>query len=140
METISQLIRPEILNRTRQLAQLTRLLHACLPLNCQPHLSVAGVHDGELVLVADSPVWVNRLRMYTQSMLDMLAEHSNFEINRIRIRRAPAELRKSPPPRRKLRHLSRDSARLIRQTAGSVEDEHLQQALLRLARNTVEGD
>lgn len=139
MEPLSQLINRDLSSKARQLARLTEILRASLPKNCQPHIAVAGIRDQQLVLISDSPVWVSRLRMYTRNMLEMLAEHSDLRVTQIRIRQSPQRIAAKKPRPRKHRHLQPNTSEMIAQTAESIEDPELQQALYKLSRNTRRG-
>ena len=135
MQSVRGLIPTSISKQARLLENLSRIIRASLPKNCQDHVSVAGIKDQQLILITDSPVWSSRLRLYTQNMTEMLAEHAKLQINRIQIRQSQPG---SPPreePIKKFRHLSESSARLISQTANSIDDENLSNALQRLAKN-----
>ena len=140
MKSLSSHIKQDLNVKAQHLAKLTQILRACLPQNCQQHVSVAGINDQQLILITDSPVWVSRLRMYTQNMLEMLEQHSNIKISQIRIKQSPPRVPRKQVPVKKLRHLSPDTAEKITQTAASISDPELQQALLKLARNTSKGE
>lgn len=137
MESVSRHLNQALTGKARQLAELTRILRACLPQNCQPHVAVAGIRDNQLILVSDSPVWVSRLRMYTRDMLAMLEQHSTARVSQIRIRQSPPGMLSKPEKAAKPRYLSPSSSTLIEQTARSIDDTDLQDALLRLARHRV---
>lgn len=139
MESFSSLINRDLGKKTRELARLTQILRACLPQNCQQHVSVAGIRDQQLILITDSPVWVSRLRMYTQHMLDMLAQHSQTRISQIRIKQSPPRMPMKKEKPKKFRRLSDNTSTMIAQTADTIADPELQQALYKLSRNTTGG-
>ena len=139
MQPLSSHINRRLDAKARQLASLTEILRACLPQNCQSHVAVAGIRDQQLILVTDSPVWLSRLRMYTHSMLEMLARHSQVNITQIRIKQTPQRITLKKPAPRKQRHLAPGTSELIAQTAESIADPQLQQALYKLSRNTRRG-
>jgi hypothetical protein len=139
MESFSSLINRDLSTKAQELANLTRILRACLPQNCQQHVSVAGMRDQQLILITDSPVWVSRLRMYTQHMLEMLSQHSHVRVSQIRIKQSPPRMPKKKPEPKKLRRLSDNTSTMIAQTAESIADPELQQALYKLSRNTTGG-
>lgn len=140
MQSISRLIDPSVLRKASKLNQLTRLLRACLPKNCHDHVAVVDIQDDQLVLITDSPVWVNRLRMYHQSIVDMLRQHTEYRVSRVRIRHSRHWPRQTEPTEVKIRRLSSDNARIISRTALSIGDEKLSQALMNLAKNLGKGD
>lgn len=136
MESLTSLINRDLSMKAHELEKLTRMLRACLPQNCQQHVAVAGMRDQQLILLTDSPVWVSRLRMYSQQMLDMLAQHSDIRVSQIRIKQTPSRMPLKKPQPKKLRRLNQDTSAMIAQTADSISDPELQQALYKLSRNT----
>ncbi len=136
MDFVSHHINQQLFEQARLLAKLTRILRACLPKNCQQHVAVAGIRDNQLILMTDSPVWVSRLRMYTHDMLNMLEQHGAVQVSQIRIKQSPPNSLVKPQLKKRLRHLSERSSSTISQTAKSISDPDLQQALLNLARHT----
>lgn len=133
MKRLSKLINPELTRKTQVLAQIDKLIKTALPIAAHPHIHVANIYDQEVTLVSDTPVWSTRLRLYTQEMLYMLAQHTEYGITNIRIR-----LHKSHhiqlPIQTTRPVLSRASAELIRQTADCISDPDLKLALQQLAR------
>lgn len=133
MKSISNIISPKLQSRAHLLEKLTAITTACLPETCRGHVSAAGIRDNQLILISDSPVWGSRIRLSSQSILQMIEEHTGLKPTGIRIRQA--QPRKIPePPVRQQRHLDSDTSRLISQAAESITDPALKQALLRLSR------
>ncbi len=135
MKPIYQLIKPSLAQKSQKLDHLQDILLACLPQNCHSHLSIANLNNKQLTLVTDSSVWASRLRLYTNTMLDMLQQHGNTEINRIKVRQIQTHLNIKPEIKKKQRQMSSRIGVLISQSASSVEDEALKSALLKLAKN-----
>ena len=135
MKSISNLIDNKIQFKAKQLAKLTRLIKASLPVNCQDHVQVSDVREFQLVLLTDSPAWSSRLRLYSQNMIQMLEEHTNIKVSRVLIKLSQPE-KPVIKPVRKFRFLNKETARLIKQTAESIEDPDLQRALNNLASKT----
>ena len=137
MKSISNLITAKLYARTRELDQLNRVIRATVPENCKHHISVAGIRENQLILVTDSPVWASRLRLYTQNMISMLAEHAGIDVNSVRIKLIQPKIEpEAPAP--KHRHLNKSNADMIKQTADSIDDPELRQALYHLAENQKE--
>lgn len=134
MKSISNLLQSKLVKKARDLDKLEHLVHACLPNNCRQHVKIAGIKDKCLVLIVDSPVWSSRIRLYTNNILDLLKQHKLAEAQKIRIRLSPAEPVK-PEQVFEKRHLDERSSKLIEQTADSIDDPALKQALLKLAAN-----
>lgn len=138
-QPLSKLLRPQdrhlgtLTERGRLLARLTGSVRACLPLPCADHCRVANFHDGQLVLVADSPAWSARLRFHAPQLIKILNQQHRLAVRKVRVIVSPSlpELRQRPPVRRTL---SPTSAELLQQTAACESDPGLRAALLRLAR------
>ena len=135
MKSITNLINPRLLGKASQLNKLTLLVRSNLPSECQEHVSVADIRDKQLVLVTDSPVWSSRLRLYQNDILDMLKTHANIHLSQIFIKQTyPKKV--IPPAITKNRYLTTNSASLLRQTAESIDDPDLHEALCKLAEKT----
>lgn len=135
MKSITNLLNPRLLGKASQLDGITKLVRSCLPVECQNHVSVADIRDKQLVLVTDSPVWSSRLRLYQNSILEMLESHANLQLSQIRIKQTyPQPIVETPVSRP--RYLAENSAILIKQTADSVDDPELREALSKLAKKT----
>lgn len=118
--------------RGRQLRDLERQVLASLPAELAGHCRVGGLADGCLLLFAATPAWASRLRFEAPRLHKLLARKGLASIRSVQVRIIPeAEARSLAP--RKLR-MSRDTARLLEQTARAVQDPRLAQALARLAR------
>ncbi|MDH5484007.1 MAG: DUF721 domain-containing protein [Gammaproteobacteria bacterium] len=139
MKSISLLINQKIQQQALLLEKLTRLIHAALPANCKSHTQVAGIRENQLILVTDSPVWAAKLRLYTQNILQVMEEHGQLSINRIQIKQAQPKRIPEPVPV-KTRHLQKASANMIKKTADGIDDPALQEALYKLANNSLKDD
>ena len=133
MENISEKLQQRILRKAQELQKIGQTIKATLPLDCHSHLDVVGIRENELILLTDSPVWQTRLRMFSQTILDALQQHAGISLNRIKIKLAPQKRAIEPvkPPKRVL---SKDSAKMIEQTAGCISDPALLQAMQRLSK------
>lgn len=135
MKQLSSLINPGLTKQTQQIARIDRLLKSALPVAGHPHIQVANIVDTELVVITDSPAWSTRLRLHTQDMLYMLAQHTDCGITNIRIRLLKNHNKnKLLPAAKKPIPLSNNSAALIQQTADSISDSELKRSLLQLAK------
>ena len=77
----------QLTEKARQLAELGTLLRAALPPTIAPHVRLATVSDGCLVLQAASPVWAAQLRFKTPEILTNLRRNPAFaDVRSIRIR------------------------------------------------------
>ncbi|MBI5461916.1 MAG: DUF721 domain-containing protein [Gammaproteobacteria bacterium] len=117
----------------RRLAGLERQVRACLPQELADHCHLAGIRDGCLRLVVDSPAWAARLRFQEPQLIRNWVRQGGGEIRRVQVRVAPQEQAPTPPARHLI--LTAESARLLEQTARGIADPGLAQALRRLARH-----
>ncbi len=140
MKSISHLLNNSLQAKAAELIKLNHIITSALPTGCHEHVNVAGIRDNQLILITDSPVWASKLRLYRQNLIQMIEEHGGIKISNILIRQSQIETIKTKTPVVKLRHLNRKSARLISQTADTISDPALKQALLHLAQNTKKSD
>ncbi|HED36515.1 MAG TPA: DUF721 domain-containing protein [Gammaproteobacteria bacterium] len=122
-----------IKKKALELDQLNHAIKVSLPRDCHDHVNVVGVRDNQLIILTDSPVWRTRLRMMSQTMLEALHQHAGIRLNRVKLRLAPPQriVEEPAPPHR---NLSQQSSDIITQTAASISDPDLQNALLKLAQ------
>lgn len=140
MKTIANLIHHNLQKKASELTRLDQIVTSALPSGCQGHVNVAGVRDNQLILITNSPVWASKLRLYRQNIIQMLAEHGDIKISSVLIRQSNTDKIQTKSRVTKLRHLDEPSARLINQTADSISDPALKQALYHLAKNTNKSD
>jgi len=133
MENISAKLQQRILRKALELQKMEQAIKASLPLDCHAHLNIAGIRENELMLLTDSPVWQTRLRMFSQTILEALLQHTGITLTRGKIKLTPAKRLIEPPPPSK-RTLSKESAKMIDQTASCISDPTLRQAMLRLSK------
>ena len=133
MNSINQYLPRRLLEKAAQLEVLTHQLHCCLPIAWRPHAQVANIREGELIILVDSPAWATRLRLHSPFILTTLSDYQNLNIQKISIKQRPS---RQPAPKSKLRarELSPESAKLLRQTADSIDDAKLKEALHCLSR------
>ncbi len=124
----------QLTEKARKLAELGTTLRAALPPAIAPHVRLATVTDGCLVLQAASPVWAAQLRFKTPEILANLRRNAAFaDVRSIRIRNDLGAVEPTTSPVRPLR-MSRDSAAALRAQADTIADPALRAALERLAR------
>lgn len=119
-------------SRGRQVRELERQVLASLPAELAGYCRVGGIADGCLLLFATTPAWASRLRFEAPRLQKLLARKGLASIRSVQVRIVPAAEARSLPPRQM--RMSRDTARLLEQTARAVQDPRLAQALARLAR------
>ena len=102
---------------------LDRLLAPLLGPEVAAHVRVACLRDGELIILANSPVWANRVRMAAFRLLARLKHRPADNIRSIKVKVVPQN---QPPAAAILRHPLSDSARkCLKQFADSCLDEDL---------------
>ncbi len=123
--------------RAAQLRHLQAALAPLLPPPLGEHCRAAALHDGELVLSADSPAWASRLRYLAPMLQAQLSRKAGLRLQRIAVTVAPPAPRvgRRPP----LRNLSPQSTEHLAEVAEATEDPRLREALMRLVRHAREG-
>jgi len=138
MKTLASQLDPALLARSRKYEKLTLLLRQHLPPECDNHYAVTNIHQQELVIVTDSPVWATRLRQLAPQII-ALVRQDLAQIQHVQIKtRLPATTaRPAPGPAPNLaakRQLSQRASQQIQSAAACISDETLKNALLKLAR------
>lgn len=135
MDSISNKLQSRLRRQAQQLQGILAALKSTLPEECQPHIEVGGVRDNQLVILTDSAVWQTRLRMYSQSMLESVQQHTELRPSRLIIKVSPPR-RPAVEEHHPRRLLSQKSADIIQKTAQGINDPELRKALEKLAKNT----
>lgn len=132
MDNITNKLGQHILKKALQLKSLNQAVKSSLPTDCRDHIEIAGIRENQLIILTDSPVWQTRLRLYSQTMLEALHQHTGIKLTRVKLRLTPpTRIVPEKPPEQRI--LSSQSAKLIEQTANCVTDSDLQAALHRLS-------
>ena len=93
----------------------------------------AVLSEKSLTLFVDSPSWAGRLRFLKEQLQSDLAPLGvTFHQLRVKVYHAPQH-KPAGPTHHRASSLSNDNALLIRQSAESVSDQQLRDALLRLS-------
>ncbi|MDX1454453.1 MAG: DciA family protein [Gammaproteobacteria bacterium] len=116
------------------LDKLTELVRQTLPAALRQHVTGCALNAKTLVVFVDQSEWTTHFRFLEAEILTMLDKHPEFGVERIQCRvfidtRPPAP----SVPDRKISAATRD---LLNQTAESISDEKLAEALRRLASKT----
>jgi hypothetical protein len=119
-----------LIARAQWLDGLDHLLRLGLPVNVAPHCRLANVVQDKLVFQVSSPVWKNKLRLYSDTLLGAAAA-AGLSVRTLVIKVvAEAPIIPDRPLGKPLSQKVRDS---LRTTAQSVEDPELRAQLLTLA-------
>ena len=124
----------DIRRRTAELQVIYQKLKAILPPPLCDHFILANIDKNTVTLHADSSAWAARLRFKTPEILACIQEHWQFAPPKSIRTRVVHRTTQTTPTKRSV-HLSAKNARLIRDTANSISDPVLRDALLRLSRN-----
>ncbi len=124
----------KLLARSARQNSLLQQIRALLPKPLDAHCLAAVSRDSALVLYADSSAWASRLRFFSRNLIRELQQRGHSGIESIAIRVfIPDHARKQKLRSKTL--LSKENARLLRQTAESIGDPALGSALIRLSRH-----
>ena len=145
MKPINEQINPNYVKQARILDSFSPFILSYLPPEFHGHVKVANIRNNSLILVTDSPVWTTRLRQLSSHILQALKDNSSKLpktqiIHHIQIQ---TRYQAGTPPRPESRTrprpvLIRHTAERLKQSAESIDDPTLRQALEKLARNTTE--
>jgi hypothetical protein len=132
--SILQNTNASVLERGRQLARLNDLVQQLLPDDLAAHCQVLNYRDGTLLLAAGSAARATRLRFIASELQSVLQQELPIHIETVKIRVLP-ESPQPTPAVRPAQTLSAASARLLAQTAQTMDHPGLQEALYRIAAN-----
>jgi len=129
----------QLLEQSEQLSRLQKHVTPLLPAELQQQVTIAGVRDGELLLLTHSGVWASRLRQLQTELIGKLERQlPGYGIERLSIKVRP----RSGAQRtgRKANPISQKNARLLEEEARQTKDEGLKRVLLSLARHTKDSE
>jgi len=134
MKNLRGAIPGHIARRVATLRCLDDALRDCLPAECCNHCRAAGVSDGTLFLIADSPAWRARLHFYSSRIINHFSRLGKPPIVRIKVRVAHALGVRAPRrPAGSARTIPPETARGLASLARDTEDPALRQVLERLS-------
>ena len=94
----------------------------------------------DVVIYADSPVWAHSVNQQRLTLLDSI-RRNGLDVNTIRVRHEPPEPRRIYPRSKQIpSFISTDAARILKQTATTIDHEALRLALMRLSRHGSNAD
>ena len=119
--------------KTQQIQLVQEKLKTILPPPLCDHFVLANIDKETLTLHTDSSAWAARLRFKTPDILSFARQlHDIDHPASIRIKVVPSA--GQPGPAKRTISLSSKSAQLIRETAATITDPHLRDALMRLSQ------
>lgn len=167
MKPLDEQINPKFVQHAKKLSKITQFLNKFLPVECRGHVQVGNIQHKTLNLITDSPVWTTRVRQLSPQLIQYINDNSrafttclkgsasqtaqtstadndnSVLIHHVRVstRYSSANdsarkgsVKKQSQPLK----LSRNSARLLSQSADSIQHEELRSSLRKLARHAAE--
>ena len=126
-----------LINHTKHLVKLNRIVQRQLTYSLQPHCKVANYRENTLYLHVDSAAWATRLRFNIPQLTEQLKKTKEFkELQSIRIHQGKQPINKENKQKPINIRLSKDTAEQLNCLADNVTDEKLASALKRLAKRT----
>ena len=125
---------------SRQQEQILNSIKQLLDTQLAAHCISAHYSKQCLRLYTDSSVWASRLRFQSKSLAKQLTANG-LTAHKIDVRVIPKSEKRAPANKsRSARKISGQTAQNIAQTAGSIEDENLEAALLKLAKSVTRAE
>lgn len=125
-----------LLSRLAQLNQWNRMLCACLSEENElsKHCQIVNLSNNSLIVIADNPHWVTRLRFHIPELLPKLRACAGLEkIQAICCKVQPHYTKIKYSKRRPQRVLSTKTAEAIREVANKLSDRKLRDILEKIA-------
>ncbi len=124
-----------LITQARKLEFLNNKLLDLLPLPLPHHCHLAKIDQQTLVIVVDSPTWSARLRYCIPDLLTKLKHQSQYfiPIKNIEIKVNPKWHIQTQRQTLKPKPISNKTAQCLKDTANSIENKAIKNALLKLA-------
>jgi len=144
MKHLNEQIDSKYVIQAKKLAQYTQLLHNILPIECRNHVQVGNIRNQNLMLITDSPVWTTRLRQLSPQILQYIRENTpntgnTQTIHHVQIRTRYQAVDDREQRTASFKHpkpvISEKTAKLLSQSADSINHQALKTALLKIARH-----
>ena len=124
-----------LLEASSKQRRLDKIIRPLLPPAMSEHFLGSSYSYGQLVLFVDNPVWLHQLRFLLPTIRQQLQDN-HFIINKITSKIQIPDVIKAKK-RKKIDKLSMTNAKLLEQTADSLQDEKLSAALKRLGKHHI---
>ncbi len=127
---------PKLQRLYRQVQHLNALeqqIIQMLPPQFVPHCQLGSVNHDTVVLITDKSALATLLRYQSARLSKQLSEHLGVTINRVSVKVRPLQQLNTTPPPRLNNSLTSHNARLIHDSAQSIDHPPLRQAMERLA-------
>jgi hypothetical protein len=124
-----------LIEHAKQLNRLTKILRGLTPEPLSRHIAVGNISATKLTLIADSPVWLTKLRYHAPEILKPFSIQTGLpQFRDVRYKVSPTFLQKPSTIVNKNNKLSSQAIAQIESVANALEDPKLKHALLRLAQ------
>jgi len=119
--------------RAQQLNQLNYILQQVMPAQFSAHCHLANIHDQTLVIHTDNASYASLLRFQASTLCTALSEHLPQPVSKLEVKVKPPLAPKQTDTSTTIT-LSNDAADALTQTADSMEEGLLKEALQKLAK------
>lgn len=127
---------PKLQRLYRQVQHLNALeqqIIQMLPPQFVPHCQLGSVNNETVVLITDKSALATLLRYQSARLCKQISKHLGVTISRVTVKVRPLQQLKITPPARLNNSLAPHNARLIHDSAQSIDHAPLRQAMERLA-------
>ncbi|MBT4159851.1 MAG: DUF721 domain-containing protein [Gammaproteobacteria bacterium] len=118
-----------LFTQSRELINIEKVVHR----NLDDPVAVSSLKNNELTIVTRSGAVATRLRYRQRNLMNAL-RRAGISVNAIKFKVQPELLPPEPPTVD--RHLSRENAHQLAESAQYIEDEPLKKALMHLSKNS----
>jgi len=122
-----------IRSQIEQQQRLLQRVQSSLPEELKKQVKYALLKDKKLLIYTDSAVWASQLRFFNQAILAGIAPLTRETIGIVQVKVMTVQTGVALQPVRKANIPSADTIEVIRSHSLIIEDEQLQQALLKLS-------
>ena len=136
MKSLQQFIRrgdqvERLQQQSAALEAATRIVRDTLPAALRAHIVGCTLKPETLVVFVDQSEWATHFRFLEAEILTAFGHHPEFRVSRVQCRVMPPQPERDSS--RKISPMSDNTRELLKQTADSISDRQLADALRRLA-------
>lgn len=122
-----------LVSRAHRMIALQKAVNEVLPADCRDYCRPASYRNGVLKLQADSAAWATKLRFQQPLILNALKQRRGFaDLRKIQVKVIPNY--DKPKIQVAAKPISAASAEHLRETADSIDQPELSEALRRIAK------
>ena len=124
-----------ILEKAAILQQLTHTLRQSLGEPLSQHVCVANIRNHTLVIAADSPAWITRVRFHSADILKLMRQETGLkQLTKVHFK-VISSAAQDPGFVSSPNTLSDHAVAVLESSAQRISDTHLKSAVQRLSRN-----